>query len=767
MASQSRRYAGQDRVHDNARPQVRGKSDYTDDLSISKQALPVYVSGSPVAAGKLLELDLEKVRQHGGVVAVVAAADIPGLNRLSAQVEDEPVFADKRIVYHGQPLFAVAASTLEIARKAAQLAVIRVEPDHPVVTIDQAVRAKSRLSEDVVLKKGRSAPAIKNAQYTISGTFSIGGQDHHYLENQTALCVPQPTGGLHVYSATQNIFQVRSAIIRSVGCRDVIVESLRVGGSFGGKLTQSNRWAIISALLALKAKKPVTVSLDKSGDTIMTGKGHEFDVGYRAGFDQQGIIKGVEITLATRCGCSDDYSSQVNDQAVLHVDNAYYLRNITVISKRCHTNTVPSTLFRGCGRSQGILVIERIIDEIAAALGLDPLRVRLNNLYGESTGQITHYGMRVETKTMLAMINEIRRTSTYLKRKKQIAQYNSASPVLKRGITLTPVKIGVSSAGLSDSAQAPALVNLEKNGQITIWTSSVEHGQGLYIKLAQVVAEVFQVDPSKITVNPPRSDVFAAFPESTGSSSLELNARAVQQASEILKQRLTDFASQEYHRPAEKIKFAAEGIKIGKKRVQFKTLVARACSRQLKLSAVGCFSAEKRTRDIISSNKYQFDDFVYGACVTEVAIDSLTGESKVIRVDLLQDCGQSVNPAIDTGQIEGGFIQGMGGMLMEETRWNSKGQIQTAGSRQYRIPLASDLPEEFHVRLYKSGKSVEHGSLNSKAVGELPLILAVSVYSAINQAVVAVKNEQGAGFPKIDVPATPERILLAIHDHAG
>ena len=527
MASQAHRYVGLDTVHENSRAQVCGEPAYVDDVPAARDALQVHIVGSPVAAGKLIKLDLKKVREHKGVDAVFDAGDIPGSNCIAESIEDEPVFAEQQILHYGQPLFAVAARTMDMARAAAKLAVIKIKADdEPVITIGQAASKKRRLSADVVLKKGRSHPAIKNSEHSLTGNFSIAGQDHFYLEPQVALCVPQETGQLRVFSSTQNVFQLQAAIIRSVKNKDVVVESLRVGGSFGGKLTQSIRWAIVSALVANETKKPAIVRLDRSSDMIMTGKRHDFEVAYRVGFDKQGVIKGLEITLASRCGCTNDMSAQVNDYAVLHLDNAYYLKNITVTSSRYQTKHGIEHGIRGSGRPQGILAIERIIDEIAARLAIDPLKVRLNNLYGESTGSITHYGMRVEDQVMSSIINELKRTSTYLKRKKAITEFNASSPVIKRGIALTPVKMGVASGKLSDGAQAPVVINIENNGRIQVWTSSVEAGQGLYIKLAQIVAEVFQVDPSKITVHPPRSDRFARFDETTGSSSVDLNGQA-------------------------------------------------------------------------------------------------------------------------------------------------------------------------------------------------------------------------------------------------
>ena len=765
MANQGRRFVGFDTVHENSLAQVRGKPEFIGDNSVAENALKIHVVGSTIAAGKLIQLDLKKVLEHKGVVAVVDARTIPGTNRIGPLANDEPVFAEKNILYYGQPLFAVAAETSELARAAAKLANIKYETGKPVVTIAQAKKQNSRLSADLVIKRGRSAPAIKNAEHSFVGQLSIGSQDHFYLEGQIAIAVPKLIDQLHIYSSTQDVFHLQTSIIRAIKNKDVVVECMRVGGSFGGKQTQSVRWAIISALVAQITNRAAILKLDRYSDLIMTGKRHDFEVDYQVGFDEKGIIKGVEIILSSRCGCSEDLSVLVNDNAALHVDNAYYLKNITVTSKRYKTNTVSNTVFRGSGKPQGIVVIERIIDEIAAKLSLDPLMVRINNLYGESTGMITHYGMRIEDQSMLAIINQLKRSSTYLKRRKTIIEFNASSPIIKRGITLMPVKIGAKSGKLNSSVQAGAFISIDKSGLIQVTLSSIEMGQGLYTKVSQIVAEVFQVDLSQITVNHPNSDVFIQRPGTTACTSLELAGKAAQQAAEILKQRLIEFATKKYGQLENKIKFTPEGIKISRKTVQFKTMIAQACADDVRLTAHGSFSAEKNHLNVKKAKDHPFSYFINAACVTEIAVDSLSGESKVLRVDILQDCGHSINSAIDTGQIEGGFIQGMGWMLMEQLQWNSKGELLVHGPGDYKIPVSSDIPEQFNVRLLKHGKPSQHGIFESMAVGELPLVLAISIHSAINQAVNSVKNEQRKAFPKISIPATPERILMAIHDH--
>ena len=764
MTTKANRFVGLDIADDNALGHVSGKTVFLDDASVSDDALQIFIVGSTVAAGKLTQLSLKKVSQFKGVEMVLQASDIPGVNTIGPLTNDEPVFAQEQVLYYGQPLFAVAAPTIEIAKAAAKLAVINYEAAQPIVSIEQAIAQKSKLSADVVLNRGRSTPAIKNAVNKFSGQLSIGSQDHFYLEGQISIAVPKAIDQLVVYSSSQNVFNLRESIIRSTKISDVIVESMPIGGSFGGKQTQCIQWAIICALVAHKTNRSAIIRLDRSSDMSMTGKRHEFAVDYEVGFDDKGIIQGIEITLFADCGCSPDLSELVNDYALLHVDNAYYLKNITITSKRYKTNTVTSTVARGGGKAQAVLIIERIIDEIASQLDIDPLKVRINNLYGDTTGRVTHYGMRVADESMLAIINELKKSATYPKRAKAISQFNLSSPIIKRGIALTPVKFGVSVGKINQSTQANARVEVEKNGIIQVQICGAEVGQGLFIKVTQVVAEVFQVDPSQIKINTSRTDVFTDILTATGTSSLYLNATAVQRAAEKVKQRLIEFAAKTYAQTVAKICFAPEGIKIGRKRVQFKTLVAQALAENMRLSAQDTYAAEKPIYDVKKNSGQPFGYFVYGAAVTEVAIDSLTGESKVLRVDILQDCGKSINSVIDVGQIEGGFIQGMGWMTMEELLWDSAGKLQTQDPLTYKIPVASDVPDQFNVRIWKHGKGDEHAIFNSKVVGELPLVLAISVYSAINQAVASIRSEHRA-LPNINVPATPQKILMAIQDY--
>ena len=762
MVETKMRFIGQEYPHDSATLHVSGEAVYVDDILLPDNTLQVYVQGSTVAAGRLKKLNLAKVRNTQTAIAVVEAADIPGENNIGPVVHDEPVFADKKIMFAGQPIFAVAAQTVEEARNAAKLAKIEYGENQPILTTKQALKKNSRISPDLVIKRGRSAPAIKNATHKMNGEFAIGGQDHFYLEGQVSLAVPQENGQMLVYCSTQNVREVQELIARAlkVENNEVVVETRRIGGAFGGKETQAGQWAVIAALVANQTQRPASLSLDRDSDMIMTGKRHDFYVEYKAGFNDNGIIEGIEVMLASRCGCSADLSTAVNDRAMLHIDNGYYLKNITVTSKRLKTNTVSNTAFRGFGGPQGMLVIERVLDEIAFKLGLDPALVRSRNLYGKTTRNTTHYGMRVTDNILPDLIEQLKRNATYTKRCKLVDQFNQGSPVIKRGISLTPVKFGIASA-TTFLNQASAFVHVYKDGSIHVNHGGAEMGQGLFIKVAQIVAEIFQVDPVHVIPCATRTDQIPNSSETAASSGSDVNGMAAKIAAEEIKQRLVEFALDQYKVSKSSIKFSPEGIKIGRKTVRFKTLAYQACLAGVSLSAQGFYAAPKIHYDAKKGKGRPFNYFSYGAAVSEVAIDTLTGESKVLRVDILHDCGQSLNPAIDIGQIEGGFIQGMGWLTTEELYWNDQGQLQTHAPLTYKIPTCSDTPEIFNVKIYKKGKNTQETICHSKTVGQPPLMLAISVYSALSYAVAAAKLSET--LPRLDAPVTPERILMAIN----
>ena len=763
MAKSNYRFVGHEYPQEGADLHVKGEVEFIDDIAMPEDTLSVYIQGSTVSRGKIKKKHLDHVKAHKDAILVIDAQDIPGENNIGIFKSDEPVFADKNVLFSGQPVFAVAAQSDSKAKEAASLAQIEFQSKVPIITIEDAIRERSTISADVVMKRGRSTPAINNAAFNLSGSIAIGGQDHFYLESQVCVAVPKENNRMHIYCSTQNIDHVQNLVSRALKIKreDIIVEARQVGGAFGGKKTQCAQWAIIAALVAFKTNKPARVKLDRESDMIMTGKSHDFFAEYKCGFNEQGLIQGVEIKLASRCGCSTDLSSTINDRAAFHVDNAYYLKNITVVSKRLKTDTASNTAFRGSGAPQGVLVIERIIDEIAYRLDLDPLTVRMLNLYGRDTKNITHYGTKIKENILPDLIDELKKTSTYLKRKKAVHKFNQNSPVIKRGIALVPVKVGLS-ASTKYQSQAVTLIDITEDGFVHLQYAAVDMGQGLSIKIKQIVSEVLQVDPVQVKILPTRSDKIQRLEGCVLSSCIDVNSQAAQIAAGKIKEELIVFAAKEYGIDPGKIKLTPQGVKIGRKTVQFKTLVAQAYKAKVSLSARGEYKAPKMAYNAKMARGRPFHYFCYAGAVCEVAIDSLTGESQVLRADILNDCGESINPAIDLGQIEGGFIQGMGWLTSEELYWDNSGQLTTHSPSTYKIPTCADIPRQFNARIFKSGKPGEDTVYGSKAVGEIPFVLAVSVYSALTQAIAAARVDIEQ-LPALNSPATPERILLAVN----
>ena len=763
MPEQNYRYIGSEIAHSCAKSQVIGEAVFVNDIKLPEPALHIYVYPSDITAGTIKRCQLDKVRQHKEVALVVDANDISGKNNIGLTAADGPIFAEKNILFNAQPLFAVAATSTQIARAAAQSADIKYkDKTQPLITIEQAKKIKSALVKGVEIKRGRSSPAIKNAAHRLEGTISIAGQEHFYLEGQATIALIKDDK-LYVYCATQHPCLVQHLIASALAIEShmVIVESKQLGGSFGGKQSQAAHWAIIAALVAFKTKKPAVLSLDRTNDLAMTGKSHDYLVEYKAGYNDAGIIDGVEVLVMARCGALLGSSAAINENMLLHIDNCYYLKNVTLTSKNLKTDTVPCSPLRGFGAAQGVLVIERIIDEIATHLRLDPLAVRLSNLYGTTTRNITHYGMKLKDNDLEQMIGELRKTSTYLKRRKVINNFNQNSPVIKRGIGFVPVKLGCC-FNRNNADQSQAHIHVDEQGQIEVSHCGVERGQGLYTKIEQIVAEVLQVDPGHVSSHTLTTDRISDNSVKGVCDSALVNAMAVQIAAEKIKRRLLEFAMDHYSVSKSKITFAPEGVRIGRKTVQLKTLVAQAHSADVKLSAKGFYTLPGTSFDMSQKKGRPYDYFCYGCAVCEVAVDCLTGETEIVRVDILQDSGQSINPAIDMGQIEGGFVQGLGWLTLEQLLWNDAGQLLTNSASNYKIPTCADAPQKFSTRIWNNGNHNESMLYNSKSLGQVPYILAISAYSALSHALAAA-SVKDRPLPRLDTPATPERILLAIH----
>ncbi|MDD3329191.1 MAG: xanthine dehydrogenase molybdopterin binding subunit [Zoogloea sp.] len=752
---------GQPLPHESAHLHVAGSAAYTDDLPEPAGTLHAAVGLSEIAHGRLIALDLSAVRAAPGVRAVITAADIPGENDCGPVVHDDPILAAGEVLFHGQPLFAVAADTRDAARRAARLAVAHIEPLPALLDIDAAIEAGSEVLPPVELRRGDVEAAITAAPHRLAGRVRSGGQEHYYLEGQVACAIPREDDSLHLLSSTQHPTEMQQAVAGALGWRmhQVSCECRRMGGGFGGKEAQSAQWACIAALLAQASGRPVKLRLDRDDDMRATGKRHDFRIDYDVGFDATGRIVGLRLGLASRCGFSADLSGPVNDRAVFHADNAYYLDAVAIRSLRCRTHTVSNTAFRGFGGPQGMFAIETVIDDIARHLGLDPLAVRRANFYAGPGRDITPYGMRVEDNILAPLVERLAESADYARRRAEIDAFNAASPVLKRGLALTPVKFGISFTNTFLN-QAGALVHVYKDGSVRVSHGGTEMGQGLHTKLRQIVAAEFGLAVGDVRLSATDTTRVPNTSATAASSGSDLNGKAAQAACRAIRGRLAAFVAGRLRLDAAEVRFEAGRVRAPGFDAPFAQVTLDAWLARVQLWDAGFYATPKLSYDASAMRGRPFYYFAYGAAVSEAAIDTLTGEHRLLRVDILHDAGQSINPAIDIGQIEGGFIQGLGWLTSEELVFGPDGALLTHSPSTYKIPTAADLPPVFKVQLWDQPNR-EDAIHRAKAVGEPPLMLALSAFFALRDAVAAALGP-GAR-PQLDAPATPEAILRALH----
>jgi xanthine dehydrogenase large subunit len=745
--------------HDSGPRHVSGEALYIDDIPEPPGLTHLYVGQSSRAHARVTRLDLANVRAAPGVVAVLTPADVPGKNDISPFAGDDPLFADGEVRFMGQPLFCVVGETLPKARAAAGLAVVEYEDLPARLDIAAARTAGAHIEPTQVMRLGDARAAIAAAPHRVSGTLGVGGQEHFYLEGQVALVVPGEGGDLHVWTSTQHPTETQHVLARVLGCPDnaITVEVRRMGGGFGGKETQSVQWAAMAALAARKTRRPAKIRLDRDDDMALTGKRHDFEIGWELGVDDDGRLRGAAFDFASRCGFSTDLSRAINDRAMFHADNAYALQAAEIVSHRLMTHTVSNTAFRGFGGPQGMMPIERALDAAALHLGKDPLDVRLANLYGVA-GDLTPYGQTVTDSVAHELMTELADACDYRARRAAVQRWNAENLHLKRGLSLTPVKFGISFT-TTYLNQAGALVHVYSDGSIHLNHGGTEMGQGVNIKVAQVVADAFQVPLTAVKISATRTDKVPNTSATAASSGSDLNGMAALDAANQIKARLAAFARETYG--AEPV-FALDGVRIGERHMTFKTFVNEAYLARVSLSAAGFYKTPDIHYDRESHTGRPFYYFAYGAACSEVVVDTLTGENKVVRVDVLHDVGRSLNPAIDLGQIEGGFVQGMGWLTTEELVFDAKGRLWTHAPSTYKIPTAGDRPDVFNMAIWDKGENRENTIHRSKAVGEPPLMLAISVFSALTDAVASVGGHKV--MPQLDAPATPERLLAAIAD---
>jgi xanthine dehydrogenase large subunit len=755
-------------AHDSAELHVQGRAIYIDDMLEPEGLLHVAPGYAPEGAkGRIISCELDAVAKSSGVVAVLTRKDIPGDNDCSPAraMHDDPILADGEILFHGQVVFAVVARTRDEARRAARLARIKIAKERAAITVEDAL---DHGTPDVLppyqFRRGNPEEVIAESQSRISGSLHVGGQEHFYLEGQVALALPDEAGGMTVHSSTQHPTEVQHIVAKMLNLADAFVtcECRRMGGGFGGKESQAAQWAALAALGAHITGHPVKCRLDRDDDMIMTGKRHDMRIDYSAAHDRLGRLTAVDADLLARCGYSADLSLGVNDRAMFHADNAYYYPAVRIASRRLRTNTVSNTAFRGFGGPQGMMLAERLMDEIAHRLKLDPLDVRKRNFYGPGRDR-TPYGMRVKDNIITKVVGELERTSDYRERRKAIRSFNATSSILKKGLALTPVKFGISFT-LIHLNQAGALVHLYTDGSVHLNHGGTEMGQGLYIKVAQVVAEEFGIDPAKVKITATTTGKVPNTSPTAASAGSDLNGMAARDAAGRIRKRLVDFAARQWKVKPGQIRFEKGKVIIGNQSVALAELAARAHMARIPLSATGFYATPAISWDRDKAKGNPFFYFAYGAACSEVTIDTLTGEMRVDRVDILHDVGRSLNPAIDMGQIEGGFVQGMGWLTTEELVFDQEGRLRTHAPSTYKIPCASDVPADFRVRLYASPGNPADTIYRSKAVGEPPLMLALSVFSAITDAIASLRP---GVMPPLEAPATPEAIMKAVRAMAA
>lgn len=747
--------------HESADKHVSGEAVYIDDRLEFPNQLHVYARMSEHAHARILRIDLAPCYQIPGVALAITAADVPGQLDIGAVLPGDPLLADGEVQYLGQPVLAVAATSLDAARRAAQAALIEYEPLEAILDVRQALRREHFISPSHSHQLGDAAAALAAAPHRLQGELAIGGQEHFYLETQVASVLPTEDGGMLVYSSTQNPTEVQKQVaeVLGVSMNRVTVDMRRMGGGFGGKESQAGMPAALCAVFARLTGRPVKMRLPRFEDMHMTGKRHPFHVDYDVGFDDDGRLLGIRFELAGNCGYSPDLSNAIIDRAMFHADNAYFLGNAQITGHRCKTHLASNTAYRGFGGPQGMLAIENVMDAIARHRGLDPLEVRRRNYYGKETRHVTHYHQVVEDNLLEEMTADLAASSDYQARREAIQAFNRANPVLKKGLALTPVKFGISFTS-SFLNQGGALVNVYTDGSIHLNHGGTEMGQGLNTKVAQVVAEVFQVDIGRIQITATNTDKVPNTSPTAASSGTDLNGKAAQNAAQTIKDRLIDFASRHFHVGSEEVEFRNGHVRVRERLLSFEELIQLAYVGQVSLSSTGYYRTPKIHYDRDQARGRPFYYYAFGAACSEVLIDTLTGEYRLLRTDILHDVGASLNPAIDIGQVEGGFVQGLGWLTMEELVWNDAGKLLTAGPSTYKIPAVSDVPPDLRVRLVENRKNPEATVFHSKAVGEPPFMLGISVWCALQDAVASVADYRF--HPALDAPATPERVLWGV-----
>lgn len=755
---------GVSRAHESARLHVLGQADYTDDIDEVRGTLHAALGLSARPHAKIVSMDLAPVRASRGVVAVYTAQDIPGTNDCGPIIHDDPILADGLVQYVGQPLFVVVADSHDNARRAAKKGVVAYDELPAILTPQAARAAQSYVLPPMRLARGDAQAAFERAPHRVKGELHVGGQEQFYLEGQIAYAIPQENDGMLVLCSTQHPSEMQHVVAHALGLHShhVVVECRRMGGGFGGKESQSALWAAAAAVSARLCGRPVKLRADRDDDMLVTGKRHCFHYEYEVGYDGEGRIVGAKVDMVSRAGFSADLSGPVATRAVCHFDNSYYLADVDIRAACGKTNTQSNTAFRGFGGPQGAIAIEYVLDEIARNLGRDALDVRKLNFYGRSGDgmerNVTPYGQVIVDNVIHELVDELEASSEYRARRAAVDAFNESSPVLKKGVALTPVKFGIA-FNVTHLNQAGALVHVYVDGSILVNHGGTEMGQGVNTKVMQVVAHELGVDLSRVRITATNTSKVANTSATAASTGADLNGKAAQDAARRIRERLAAFAARQHGGAAEDVRFAADTVFANGAEIPFDELVAKAYLARTQLWSDGYYATPGLSWDPKTMTGRPFSYFAYGAAVSEVIVDTLTGEWKLLRADALYDAGKSLNPAIDIGQVEGAFIQGMGWLTTEELWWDQRGTLKTHAPSTYKIPAVSDCPEDFRVRLFEN-RNVEDSIHRSKAVGEPPLLLPFSVFFAIRDAISSVGGHKVN--PPLNAPATCEAILNAV-----
>ena len=747
--------------HDSAWGHVTGAAVYVDDQVPLRGQLHAAVGGSVVTRGKIRAMDLEPVRSAPGVVDVITAADVPGKLDIGPVFPGDPLLVADEIEFRGQPVFAVLATSHDLARRAAMLANIEYDILRPVLDLRQAIESEYYVRPPHRMQRGDAEAVLSRAETRFQGELKVGGQEHFYLEGQASIAVPGEDGSMTIHTSSQNPTEAQKLVAEVLGLpmHSVNVITRRMGGGFGGKETHGSQWSCIAAVFAQRNHCAVSCRLSRRDDMVMTGKRHNFLNGYDVAHDDQGMIQAIHYRLAGQCGNSPDLSDAIVDRAMFHCDNAYYVPDVLIDGLRCKTHTVSATAFRGFGGPQGMITMEAVMDEIAFRVGRDPLDVRRDNLYGADSRNVTPYHQIIEHNSIGTILDQLESSADYRSRRAAVRHFNQGSPVLKKGIALTPVKFGISFT-VSHLNQAGALVHVYSDGSIHLNHGGTEMGQGLMTKVRQIVAEEFGVGNDRIVISATRTDKVPNTSPTAASSGTDINGMAALNAARTIRERLCGFLAERYDIDPSDIRFRDDEVHIGDSVMSFGEVAKQAWLGRISLSATGFYRTPKIHYDRDSASGRPFYYFANGAAASEVVIDTLTGEYRLLRVDILHDAGRSINPAIDIGQIEGGYIQGLGWLTSEEVCWDDEGRLLTDGPATYKIPAISDTPPVFNTRLLENAENAEETVFRSKAVGEPPLMLAISAWCAIRDAVAAAGDYRR--FPELHAPATPEEILRAV-----